>query len=334
METHKLDKDPVSEKLLSSPYAYEVAEVERELARTPRRSESANRTNSKIWSTVDHERQDHDSQDYVPNSGTFLDSAFFSPEAVLPAAYLLDTSESEEVKPINRVRTPRKIEVEAPPQPSSHWVGLIASVSVGILIAIFLFPVVAFFTRSTLSHVMSGWEDEITNRVGTYEQIHANKSTASQSAELLPYNLAASGWQEWQELQKLREEEVARSRAPSEGVILNTSPSTPLMPFAAVTEPRYSNNVQFKSFSVGTITPEFPESPDGTVTVGPHPFSVVNFLREFTDWNTLASADMTGLADTMLLVTPSRETPARSAFGQNILLKDGRVFFRVLPVAE
>ena len=244
-------------------------------------------------------------QDYTPNSGTFLDSAFFSPETVLPSGYyLLGTSELDEIKSEtkfpNTPKPARKIEVVAEPPRRTPWIGLIASISVGMVIAGFLFPTIIYVTRSTQSYVAGSWEREINSRVGTYEQIHGQVH-ALQSEELLPYNLAASSWQELQ--------------VPANPLSSYEQPPTP---FGASIVPAYAN--------------PFMHQTSGEVVQGEQ--SLVLYLDGFTDWDVLIPSDVSGMADTMLLVTPGQETSVRSAFGQNILLRDGRVFFRVLPGSQ
>jgi len=245
---------------------------------------------------MDSEKQDNEKQDFALNSGTFLDSAFFSPETVLPASYLLDTSESEEIK-LETPKVSRRIEIEEPPRRSSHWVGLIASVSVGMVIAFFLFPMIALVKRSTQSYVTDSWESEINRRVGNYEQIHANQGNTLQNADLLPYNLAASGWQE----------------------MISSLP----LPYPSNLMPLQGNPYQqqwnYDANVACSVSNEWSTicSPSGCY-----------------NWDMLPLLDISGMADTMLLVTPNQYHAVRSAFGQNILLRDGRVFFRTLPGVE
>jgi len=295
------------EHLQSTPDDQELARLERELARTPRRcpeladslddsidppSGLASRTCKKNWATLDSGEQG-----FTPNSGTFLDSAFFSPETVLPPSYLLGTCEPEEVQP-EKPKTTRKIEIVEEPPRRTPLIGLIASISVGMVIAGFLFPTIIYVIRSTQSHVTGSWENEINNRVGNYEQIHGGRGGIPQSEELLPYNLAASSWQEL--------------LFPAN--VLSSFEQLPT-PFGAPVAPAYAN--------------PFAHQTSGEVVQGDQ--SSVLHLEGFTDWEVLVPSDVSGMADTMILVTPGQENAVRSAFGQNILLKDGRVFFRVLP---
>ena len=233
-------------------------------------------------------------QDYSPNSGTFLDSAYFSPETVLPASYLLGTSEPEEI----RNETPKartRVDIIEEPRRAASGYGLIISVVVGVVVSVVLFPFIAHVMRSTQSYVAGSWESEISHRIGNYEQIHAGPVNTAQREDVLSYNLAASSWQELHFLQ--------------------IADAQPLMPLGAEIAPVYAN----------------PYIHNPLHEVMQEEQSPVLLVDDFTDWKVLVSADMIGMADIMLLIVPGQETAARSAFGQNILLKDGRVFFRVLP---
>jgi hypothetical protein len=299
-----MDTQPLEQ---NKPDDHEVAELERELARSPRHCSEpapslddsidppprlASRTCKKIWATA-HSNE----HDYTPNSGTFLDSAFFSPEAVLPSSYLLNTCEPEEIEP-EKPKAARKVEfVEEPPR-RTPWIGLVASISVGMVIAGLLFPTIIYITRSTQSYVTGNWETEINRRVGQYEQIHGNQGNAPQNVELLPYNLAASSWQE---MHLPASPFGNREHLPT--------------PFGATMAQAYSN--PFVHHTSGEIVQEMQSS--------------ALHLDGDTDWEVLVPTDISSLADAMLLVSPVRESTVRAAFGQNILLRDGRVFFRVLP---
>jgi len=263
-------------------------------------SEGANKTCSNTGGIINRE-----TQNYTPNSGTFLDSAFFSPETVLPTSYLLGTSEPEDVKP-KTPKAARRIEiVEERAHRSSHWVGLVASVSVGMVIAFFLFPIISIVTRSTQSYVTNSWESEINRRVGQYEQINTSQGNAVPNAELLPYNLAASSWQELQPeisgLPAYVSFHEAGGAVPHDSRS-GLSPIEKIFAAIAVQSPPLSQVLRSES-----------------------PFPL------YSEASPPVAADMNALADSMLLVTPGPEQLVRLAFGQNILLRDGRVFFRVPP---
>jgi len=281
----------------------------------------ASRTCTKIWETLDSEHRA-----FTPNSGTFLDSAFFSPESVLPSSFLLQTSEPYTSKLEERQRelpkTGKKIETkieedDEPPPRSSHWIGLVASVSVGMVIAVFLFPMLELVKRSTRSYVTESWMSEINRRVDQYEQIHGSQNSL-QGEILQPLNLALSGWQE------LHSEVLAPSLLP------------PAMLWFTMEPPNHRVGRDFL-FPGGTLAVFGKGLPDIQVMN-----ETLQELQSFP-WAALKGVDdpipleTNGLSEHLLLSIPKNgtgESSARSAHGQDVLIKDGRIFFRVLPNTE
>jgi len=229
-------------------------------------------------------------QDVMHDSVTFLDSAYYSPESVLPPSFLLQHSEPEKIENENPKSTKKRIEIDLDEKvaPRSSHIGLIASMSVGILIAVFLFPVIRLAERGTRSFVKESFTGEICRRVDQYEQINANLN-AVQGDEILPINLALSGWKE------LRSEILA----PNEGF------NTPTARLDNVYPTAYCSDKDILKLP----PPLWGDSED--------------FLEPIP-------LDMSTLSDRMLLVLLGQESTARSAFGQDILFKDGRIFFRDL----
>jgi len=195
----------------------ELAMLQREIAPLDHLSDSvepppglARRTCAHIWETLDKEEQldaeekDADEESRIPNSETFMNSAFFSPESMLPPSFLLQTPEPEESpresveRRVSRSRRRREIEDEEDEPPRHSRIGLIASVSVGIVIACFLFPMIRYAERSTRYYVTDTWRTEINRRVGQYEQIYGSPGHFPSAAETVPYNLDAASnvWQE------------------------------------------------------------------------------------------------------------------------------------------
>ena len=132
----------------------------------------------------------------LPNSGIFLDSAYFAPESILPAQFLANEREQDDeqanAETVELIDTDE--EDEAPR--SFSKVGLIASISVGIIIALVLFLVIRYAERSTRSYVTESWVSEVSRRVGQYEQLYGTLHSTSSPEEMLPYNLALHAWQE------------------------------------------------------------------------------------------------------------------------------------------
>jgi len=323
METPEQTKELLLGYLLNALNDGEAAQVKRELERNPQlRAELAalqrevapldhlgdsvepppmlaSRTCAKIWNTLDSEESG-----YTPNSGTFLDSAYFSPEAVLPAFLLATSSETKEEKEeIPREIKKPKMTEELPPR-SSPWIGLVASISVGIVVAFVLFPMINYIKRSTRSHIADTWMHEITRRADQYEQIHGGN--ASKVEEEKPYNLALSGWQEINA-------EVFDNRTLDE-----------FNAFIAGGLPRESitDSGTRRIESPQEMLAEMLEKHISSETLAPSGGDI--YSAEPPDWQ----------SGNILLVVPGQAIPLRSAFGQDFLFKDGRVFSRTLPTTS
>ena len=303
MDMKKFEKESLQGSELNPTSDHKVAESapEKNLVSPP--PKLASQTCAKIWATIDSEEHN-----CAPNSGTFLDSAFFSPETFLPDSYLLSSSEQKEANTDVPKAAPVVESNDESPQKSSHWIGLVASVSVGIVVAVFLFPMIEFVKRSTQFYVAESWETEIHRRVGQYEQIHTSQGNATNSDELPPYNLASSNWQE-----------------------LNVGI------FALTNIIRYQwgvvdSNIHAQTLFGIAMNPDLLPCWFDTME---HNNSILSSgSGHLQEWDRLVSSDVTVMADSMLLSMPDNYISVRSAFGQNILLRDSRVFFRVLPIAE
>ena len=275
----------------------------------------AGRTCAKNWGILDAEAGES-----AVHSNTFMNSAFFSPESILPPSFLLQSSESEEAKPaVAKISRFADI-VDAEDEPSrTSRIGLIASISVGIIIAFLLFPIIRFVERSTRSHIAEGMTSEISRRIGQYEQIHGSLVGSSAppvalpvTGEILPIDLALSGWQQLPStlfaaspsLLFQAEESIISSKKSKE-TFVNSSDMT-------VWD---SWNVKHPPWVVmDTFVPFI-----GRGIICPH-----EELKRYS--NSIKS-------DNTLLVMPEQGY-VRSAFGQAILFKDARVFSRVLPGGE
>jgi hypothetical protein len=181
---------------------------------------------------------------------------------------------------------------------TSHWIGMVASVSVGIILAFFLFPMIRYAKRSTQTYITQTQMSEINQRVDRYEQIHVNKDGENLVEETLPFNFAVMGWQE--------------------------------LPPNAITslESQPLHSAPLNEIIIPAVNTPFGEQ-DGIVR-GQQRY----FPFDLDGYEIPLSLDAGGGADQMLLSIPGTKNPIRSAFGQNILLKDGRVFFRILPTTE
>ena len=273
------EADHVREELAHNPHLQsKLAALQRELSPLDYIGDTvepppqlANRTCSKIWKTLDGgEKANQDS----------VLGMIYDPYKTMVA---MNAVELDLPKVSKKTSTPQTL------PKTSHWLGLVVSVSLGVVVAFFLFPMIKHAERTTRSIATDNWATEIGRRVDSYEQIHGTLGSAPAVEEMLPLNLALHAWQEL--------------------------PHDALMPSF------------FWEFFLG-IKPSVILPDDIIRRQQSVLFSTVEGLNETTP------LDLTGVPDDILLWMPSREGSVRSAFGRDILLKDGRVFLRTLPVTE
>jgi type II secretory pathway pseudopilin PulG len=246
------------------------------------------------------------------DSGTFLNSAYYAPESILPDQFLTrepDPIESKPVMPKATVTVTAGTGNTNAPR-SSGWIGLVASVSVGILFAFILFPAMNYINRTTRSHVAETWMTEINRRVDQYEQIHGSKNDTSLLEELLPVDLALSGWQ------ALHSDTFA--------------PASIICTFEHRIGSDYNANpIEARNTtSLGDlhyIARIHNEDDDALI---------LQFQSENGQERITSDGTAPNILEDMLLLMLGQESLMRSAFGQDVLIKEGRVFFRILPGTE
>ena len=195
---------------------------------------------------------------------------------------------------------PVKTTPKNPPK-SSHRLGLIISAFIGVVVAFFLFPMIRYAERSTRSYVTDSWMTEINRRVDQYEQIYSSPGSAPRVEEVLPVNLALYSWQE------------LHSDAHSKPALFVETSGEVQIVHPPSSQVHYSEPVEPKEDI-------FRQQPI--------------LLTGFDCWDEAASLDMGGVSNHMLLSFPGQVSSVRTALGQDILIRDGRVFFRTLPGTE
>ena len=291
----------VKEELASQPHLRaELATLQQEIAPLNYMADPveppphlANRTCAKIWKVMDNENNEEEKKQETPPQ---MDSVL---------GFVFDPFKTVVAIPIADLELPKlKRQTESPkPKPPksklSYWVGWGVSVSLGIVAAFFLFPMIRFAERSTRSYVTDSWMTEIHQRVDQYEQIYSSPGGA-RVEEVLPYNLAQSGWQEITIID-------------SNGQFFPSAP------------PLYDI---FKMLTGNEISAAQEGSHE--IIRGQQPV----LLPGFASWSEPIPLDTSGIPNHIILSLPGQEPSVRSAFGQDILIRDGRVFFRILPGTE
>ena len=281
----------------------------------------ARRTCDKIWEILDEEDAN------LPNSGIFLDSAHFAPESVLPAQFLAETLRNAANPKEDHISNSAEQNLNEPHEDdnddddededeessrSLFNIGFIASTSTGILIAFLLFLVIRYAERSTTSYVTESWVNEVSRRVGQYEQIYGSLYTVPQPESTLPYNLAL---QSWQELNLEHLEQVFR---------FSHSSPFPIGLRSAWMADSDSRTCRMHSRFLKETGKVLTYSHRGQLLIAKDSAWDISFLFD--------GQQETGLSGYFLLIMRRQDIPIRSAFGQDILFRNGRIFSRILPL--
>ena len=322
MTTREQERERLLGYLLHALDDHEAAQVRRELSRQPRLRDElatlqqelaplnyladppcpppllASRTCAKIWNTMDNEN--FFDKDIDRENGKEKGKLDSPPTVDSVLGFIPDPFKTVVAMPavdleLPRIRRDVKTTPKTPPKSSrSHWLGLIVSASIGIVVAFFVFPMIRYAERSTRSYVTDSWMTEIHRRVDQYEQIYSGPNGVPRVEEILPVNLALYSWQE------------LHSDAHSKSLLLYESKP---------------------------ITPKEPSEASRSTTEDVPGQSAI-LLTGFDSEDSPIPWDAGGQSGHMLLSLPGQESSVRTALGQDILIRDGRVFFRILPGSE
>jgi hypothetical protein len=187
----------------------------------------------------------------------------------------------------------------------SRFFGMMTSVAVGILIAVIAFPVINYVKNRTQRYLTRSTIHEINRSVDRYTQLNEVIPVEPPQQVSSQINLAQSGWQELKPAQfpTLLDEtnDIPFNAASVEALpSLLKSVSSHSAPFV----PSYSQSrdiILGQTASGHSVPDSFPLDP-----------------REFTDQTLMSNIDQV--------------IPIQTAYGQNVLFQNGRIFFRILPV--
>ncbi|MDR1269590.1 MAG: hypothetical protein LBK82_08700 [Planctomycetaceae bacterium] len=202
--------------------------------------------------------------------------------------------------------------------PSKHitknrrWFDVGISIAVGILIAVIAFPVINYIGNRTQNYFTKSKIHEINKSIDHYTQLQRIPEKTTPVENSSPINLTQSGWQELKPAQfpVMLTGETAQpsgNSVPIElfpGLLKSVSQnSTPFV----FSEPRGRDIILGQTRTDNSVTETFP--PD------PHKF-----------------IDQTLISEVNPLVSNFDGSTVQTAYGQNVLFHNGRIFFRILPV--
>jgi hypothetical protein len=311
----ELDQETLLGYLLNALDDHDVVHVERELLRQPRlRSELAalqqelaplnyacdsvdpppflaRRTCDKIWAAVDREEANDFLKPVFAPVNTLSHSRFSGEMCALNPASTVAEQSSVPVPPRETV-TPIPAEPCKKTAKTVRWFGFAASVAAGIFVGLMVFPLVNILKHETRNFITQNHLNQINQRVDQYERVNNE-----------PNKLAVIPNQEsglpfnlaltgWQEL-----------NSNFDGVVPVAVPTSPVSATSIPIVPR--NSTRNRDIFLGQANPNFSHAS------APQP------------------AAFSGISDRTLISAPGQ--PVQTAFGQDILIKDGRIYFRILP---
>lgn len=199
-------------------------------------------------------------------------------------------------------------------------IDILTSVGIGILIAVIAFPAVNFAKNQAQSIVTQNKINELNKSAVVYAP-HQNNDTTEIAEESKGVNLAQSGWQE-----------VVPNQIP----LLNVGSNS-----RVDVSPSMSSQYNLPNHFSNQILPSAPvylDNSSGTqrnndlfLGQAPEQLEQVEIDPQSLAYQTLIS----NVSQTVSLGDDSRQSPSvQTAFGQNVLFQNGRVFFRILPVFE
>ncbi|MDR2704758.1 MAG: hypothetical protein LBC02_03165 [Planctomycetaceae bacterium] len=208
-----------------------------------------------------------------------------------------------------------------PVKKNRRWFDFSMSIAAGILIAVIAFPVINYVKNQTQDYLTQSKIHEINKSIDHYTQLQGRPESPAPTENSSPINLTQSGWQELKPTQfPVMLTETANSSpnsTPVKSVPIDLSqiqlaPSL-LKSVSQNSKPFVASDSQGRDIILGqtgtnhSITELFP--------LDPHEF-----------------IDQTLISEVNQIVPNSDGTTVQTAYGQNVLFQNGRIFFRVLPV--
>lgn len=199
-----------------------------------------------------------------------------------------------------------------------RWTDILASIGVGILIAIIAFPAVNFAKNRARVLITQNKIRRFQQGTGVYAQLQRGIESPDRIEAPQGVNLTRSGWQEFDPAQfPVLLVDKAASPAPT---VLRESALNPLATPTVLTP-----QIQ----PVSSHVPILAENRGRDLFLGQSP----GCLNE-SKANPRELSYQTLLSNVDRIVLPENGSSVQTAYGQNVLFQNGRVFFRILPVFD
>ncbi len=283
----------------------------------------AKRTCDSIWAKMDREElrvfdENEDKTVVCPSSSSpFLShdataevASFISHEGVSVSKRLMRRYEKKERKSI----LGRK-KVSASNSPGGRWrIDLIASVAVGILMAVIAFPTVNYVKNRATNFITQSKVHEINQRIDRFAELQSGfaPTTANADEKTAPFDLSQLVWQELK---------------PDQFPLFVVSDPSPSLLQELATDSAFSlisevdNLLPGAAQTQGTIDTS---EQDGGIFLGQ--------ARQDSYFSPPFTLSSVSLQDVGQILPVPGNSPLRTVYGQNVLFRNGKVFIRQMPI--
>ncbi|MDR0704506.1 MAG: hypothetical protein LBF88_05900 [Planctomycetaceae bacterium] len=209
-----------------------------------------------------------------------------------------------------------------PVKKNRRWLDFSMSIAVGILIAVIAFPVINYVKNQTQNYFTQSKIHEINKSIDHYTQLQGKPESPTPIDNSSPINLTQSGWQELKPAQfPVMLTETANDSS------FNSTPvkSIPLDISLLQSTPSLLRSVSQNSQPFATL-----DSSNRDIILGQT--GTNDSATKFLSLDPHEFIDQTLISEVNQLVPNSDGTTVQTAYGQNVLFQNGRIFFRILPV--
>jgi hypothetical protein len=221
-----------------------------------------------------------------------------------------------------RSRKHSAVSPEKPVKKNRRWLDFSISIAVGILIAVIAFPVINYVKNQTQNYFTQSKIHEINKSIDHYTQLQGKPESSTPIDHSSPINLTQSGWQE---LKPAQFPEML-TETPNHS-LFNSNP----VKFVPIDVSLFQSTPSLlKSVSQNSKPFVSADSSNRDIILGQ---TGTNYsATEFSPLDPHEFIDQTLISEVNQIVPNSDGTTIQTAYGQNVLFQNGRIFFRILPV--
>ncbi|MDR2757414.1 MAG: hypothetical protein LBC20_17100 [Planctomycetaceae bacterium] len=194
-----------------------------------------------------------------------------------------------------------------------RWFDISVSIAVGILIAVIVFPVINYVQNQTQNYFTQSKIHEINKSIDHYTQLQGKVEKTTPIENSSPINLTQS---EWQELKPTQFPVMLTDKTAADSF----GNSTPIEMFPGL----------LKLVSQNSTPSVFSDSRGRDIILGQT--RTDNFETKTFPPDPHEFIDQTLISEINPLTSNLDGTTVQTAYGQNVLFHNGRIFFRILPV--